>query len=112
MTVQLVQQNVLRHVERRAAARFPVKLPVMVHFSGTSTAHMTRNFSTGGLLIRPTVDGPAIGAVVAIDIGVLASGVMTIVVGHRDQGTALQFMDPHEGERVALALSEQVQRAT
>ncbi|WP_416899687.1 MAG: PilZ domain-containing protein [Minwuia sp.] len=110
MSSQMAQQSVLRLAERRGAPRFPIALPVIVHFDGHSSAHMTINVSTSGLLIRPEVETRGRGGIVSLDIGVIASGIQATVVDHRGEKTALQFLDSHEGERIAIALSESAQR--
>lgn len=109
---QMNQQTALRYVERRAAPRFPVRVPVKIRArDGGLHSAVTVNLSTGGMLISPPQDHTAPGEQLALDIGDVAHGVMVTVVGHRKQGTGLQFVDGHEGERLVLTLCERAQRS-
>lgn len=111
MSQMNAQQAVLRFTERRAAPRFPVRVPVVVRDRAGQVAEaMAINVSTGGMLISPPQKQVDIGGEVSLDIGDIAHGVMATVVGHRKQGTGLKFVDDHEGERLALTLSEWAQR--
>ncbi|PJK31509.1 PilZ domain-containing protein [Minwuia thermotolerans] len=109
---QMSAQGVLRFSERRAAPRFPIRMPVRIRDrEGRVTEAMAINISTGGMLIAPAQAHVAPGGELALDIGDVAHGVMARVAGHRKQGTGLQFVDAHEGERLALTLSELAQRS-
>lgn len=102
--------GILKHVDRRAAPRFPIVLPVKVGAAGRVSRHMTIDASTGGLLLRPAIAKVRDGEVITLDVGQVAMGIAAQVVGQRGDKTALRFLHACEGEEIALALSELAQR--
>jgi hypothetical protein len=111
MSLVMVQKNQIQPAERRSSKRYAIRVPVMVRVGGCETAHMTVNASAGGLLIRPIVEGTEPTGAVQVDVGTFALDVAAVIIGHRGEGSALQFADPAVGEQIALAVAEQAQRS-